>query len=122
MKKQSVVQFRAHGLFKIIIIITKIIEKKGGSQRKEDDEIGGGEQLTETNGPLSLDEAKTLSQSPPAPAAGLFKEKKRKQWRLVGARWMSNAQMPQQATIWRQQFISSFRLRGERKFRSTFRP
>jgi hypothetical protein len=76
--------FRAHGLFKIIIIITKIIEKKGGSQRKEDDEIGGGEQLTETNGPLSLDEAKTLSQSPPAPAAGLFKERREKTMATCG--------------------------------------
>jgi hypothetical protein len=34
MKKQSVVQFRAHGLFKIIII-TKIIEKKGAAKEKK---------------------------------------------------------------------------------------
>jgi hypothetical protein len=33
---------------------------------------------------LSLDEAKTLSQSPPAPAAGLFKERREKTMATCG--------------------------------------
>jgi hypothetical protein len=62
--------------------------------------MGGGTQLTETDGALSLDEAKTLSQSPLA-SAGLFDEEK--QWRLERARMSISAR---KAAIWRQQFIS----------------